>query len=186
MTHADLVQVAARWLRRSAACRVVLTEKPSGGGEIPDAIGWDAHRRSTLVEVKVSRGDFFRDRKKPSRDPRACMGRLRWYLTPRGLLQPEEIPEPWGLLEWTGARVWRRKAAVDTTRSEPALRREIGLLVAELNAYQAQGITYARMPATLGESLSEAFQRELDVREAQVLMGLRSRRTWEGDGAARL
>ena len=97
MTHAELVQVAAKWLR--ARCAVVITEMTSGAAEQPDAIGFNSYV-STLVECKTSRADFFADRKKLSR-----MGYYRYYLTAPGLLQISDIPEGWGLLEVDGRGV---------------------------------------------------------------------------------
>jgi hypothetical protein len=90
--------------------------------EIPDAIGWLRSGVSLLIECKASRGDFLSDAVKPSRrsgkagvpvspapnppkpeskPPRKTegLGAYRFYLTPSGLLRPDELPEGWGLLE---------------------------------------------------------------------------------------
>src|SRR4051794_14342069 len=98
MTHQDLIKVAQRWLTNTAHCAVVLTELSTSAGEIPDAIGWYG-RNSILVECKISRGDFFADKDKPSRRAERVLGGKRFYLTPKGLVEPEEVPEGWGLLE---------------------------------------------------------------------------------------
>jgi hypothetical protein len=101
LTHADLVERAARWLRNTKRCGVVLTEC-SNGREIADAMGWNM-RQSLLVECKTSRADFLRDRHKPTRRiPELGCGNYRYYMTPRGLLRIEELPEKWGLLEIHG------------------------------------------------------------------------------------
>lgn len=108
MTHALLVQLAARWLASTRGCSLVLTEFVCAGAvETPDAIGWRIDQGwSILVECKVSRADFRADfANKLSRSSREhSIGQERWYLTPPGLLRAEEIPEGWGLLE-TGAKV---------------------------------------------------------------------------------
>jgi hypothetical protein len=79
---------------------LVLTERNSGqGGEEPDAIGWTPCGYSYLVEVKVSRSDFLADKKKPHRkNPETGMGKRRYVLCPKDMIQPNEVPEGWGLL----------------------------------------------------------------------------------------
>ena len=112
-SHDELVARAARWLRDSRDCRIVLTEVGvcgvDTGHEIPDAIGWRSPGNSILIECKASRADFRADQQKePRRKPWRGMGRERWYLTPPGLIQPAEIPQGWGLL-WCYPRILRRK-----------------------------------------------------------------------------
>ena len=97
-THKELVARAERWLRNSKGCPVVLTELVTGAGEIPDAIGWKG-AYSTLIECKTSRSDFFNDSKKDARRLGLNMGAACYYLTPPGLVKPEEVPSYWGLLE---------------------------------------------------------------------------------------
>ena len=110
-THGDLVDLALKWLRRHQSanghgCNIAMAECKSGWtGEIPDAIGFKLehpHSTSVVVEVKVSRGDFLADRKKPHRIS-GGMGVYRYFLCPEGLIQPEELPEGWGLL-WVNSR----------------------------------------------------------------------------------
>lgn len=99
MTHTDLVKRAEKWLRGTMRCSVVLAELSSAAYETPDAIGWTSVR-SILVECKTSKSDFARGQKKHFRqNPEYGMGDFRFYMTPPGLLSPDEIPEHWGLLE---------------------------------------------------------------------------------------
>jgi hypothetical protein len=99
MTHYELVKRAERWLANTKRCYVVLTEPGTLMGEIPDAIGWTS-RCSILVECKSSRGDFLRDKHKPSRRvPALGLGQFRYYMCPPALVSPNELPEKWGLLE---------------------------------------------------------------------------------------
>ena len=109
MTHAELVVLAERWLK-NAGCGVVFAELKAcvPSGEIADAVGWkDGGATSMLIECKTSRSDFRADAKKAARKPGTpALGRWRYYLTPRGLLKPEELPPRWGLLETDGARVY--------------------------------------------------------------------------------
>jgi len=102
-THAKLTEKAASYLRRNHA--IVITEI-SGGMETPDAIGFQGGGVTTLIECKVSRGDylsglqkFFRKRQESG------MGNYRYYLTPKGMIALAELPPGWGLLELWGSRV---------------------------------------------------------------------------------
>lgn len=106
-SHADLCFFASRWLRNYARCSVVATELATMSAEIPDAIGWRSNI-SVLVECKTSRADFMQDAKKPFRiDPAKGVGNWRFYLTPKGLISVDELPDNWGLLELNMGRVRR-------------------------------------------------------------------------------
>jgi hypothetical protein len=118
LTHADLVERAAKWLRNTAGCRLVLTEfYTTSSTEIPDAIGWlgrwnwrgDKTPLSVLLECKTSRADFLRDKHKTCATRGSRMGAYRFYFAPLGILRPDEIEEPWGLLEVNGAKVMQTK-----------------------------------------------------------------------------
>ena len=140
-THAELVQRARRWLTNTVGCRLVLTEMRCFNiSEEPDAIGW-LGIQSYVVECKVSRSDFQADAKKFAARMNCRLGAHRFYLTPPGLLRPDEIPEPCGLLEVHGRRVrqivrplhWNRIAIQPPERN---LRGEIAILISA-----AQGVS---------------------------------------------
>ncbi|QYW02185.1 hypothetical protein CPT_Sonora_084 [Stenotrophomonas phage Sonora] len=111
-THRDLCDIAVRWLRRPLGehghgCTVAVSEVRSGSysGETPDAVGFrfagyseDPFEGSVVVEVKMSRADFKADASKPHRKA-GGIGNWRYYMTPTGLLRPEELPVGWGLIE---------------------------------------------------------------------------------------
>jgi len=107
-THRELCDKAVKWLKRSHSqsghgCNVAVSEVASGwNGEIPDAIGFRCSGYmdgSVVVEVKVCRSDFLSDRKKPHRQqPERGMGDWRYFLCPEGVIQPEDLPNKWGLL----------------------------------------------------------------------------------------
>lgn len=112
-THAELCAVAVKWLKRANSnnghgCHVAVSEVKSGWtGEIPDAIGFRQTGHgpsdgSVVVEVKVSRGDFLPDKKKPHRIE-GGLGNWRYFMCPEGMIQPDELPEGWGLL-WVNSR----------------------------------------------------------------------------------
>jgi hypothetical protein len=107
VTHDQLVERAARWLRRTRRCPVVATEivTTNHTGECLDAIGWH-QGYSILVECKASRSDFLADRRKTFRTmERLGMGDQRYYMTPPALVRPDELPPKWGLLEVHGRQV---------------------------------------------------------------------------------
>ena len=132
MTHAKLVLMAVRWLR-SYRCGVVLSEQACVSGEMPDAIGWKKACHSVLVESKVSRADFLADRDKPWRqNPKTGVGCERYYLAPRGVIQVEELPAGWGLLEATGREIERVKPSAKNLRSTIGFQNEMNLLLASL------------------------------------------------------
>jgi len=99
-THEQMVALAARWLRRTGH-RVVLSDvRTLATTEQPDAIGWRGNGTSSLVECKVSRADFLRDRAKWFRRRREQgMGQMRWFAAPAGMLTRDDVPTRWGVLE---------------------------------------------------------------------------------------
>lgn len=117
-THKELVERAARWLKNTKHCGVVLTEFVSFSPETPDAIGWEnSGLWSYLVECKTSVSDFYADKNKPGRTLRrlAGLGRERYYMAPKGVLTIERVKKNrpgWGLLEVCGRRVMVRLKAI--------------------------------------------------------------------------
>lgn len=106
MTHAELVQVARRWLKNYNRCPIVITEMVTRAGETPDAIGWMRSGETIVVECKASRADFLADAKKFfRREPSRGMGCFRYYMATVGLISQHEIPAGWGLLEITAKGV---------------------------------------------------------------------------------
>lgn len=138
MTHAQLVEKAVRWLRRYR-CGVVLSEQACASGEMPDAIGWKRACHSVLVECKVSRADFLADRAKPFRlKPEQGVGSERFYLFPAGLVQREELPAGWGLLECSRRGVEMVHASAKNLRSATGFRYEMNLLLASLRRVEVR------------------------------------------------
>lgn len=102
-THSEGCQIAAKYLHKKMNCGAVFIEpNPSLNTEAPDAIGFRHGGCSILMEVKVNRGDFLSDKKKPHRmEPSTGMGDYRFYVCPEGLIRPEELPPKWGLFYFT-------------------------------------------------------------------------------------
>jgi len=124
--------MAVRWLRRYR-CGVVLSEQACVSGEMPDAIGWKKACHSVLVESKVSRSDFLADRDKPfRRKPEIGVGCERYYLAPRGLIELEDLPAGWGLLEVCDREAKLVKSSARNLRSATGFQSEMNLLLASL------------------------------------------------------
>lgn len=138
MTHAKLVELAVRWLRRYR-CGVVLSEQACVSGEMPDAIGWKKACHSVLVECKISRADFLADREKPFRqNPNTGVGCERYYLAPKGLVRAEDLPTGWGLLEVCGREIEKVKSSAKNLRTEIGFRYEMNLLLASLRRVEVR------------------------------------------------
>jgi hypothetical protein len=132
VTHSQLVASAAEWLRKYR-CGIVLSEQACVSGEMPDAIGWKRACHSVVVECKISRADFVADQEKPFRQkPELGLGCERFYLTPEGLLHPEELPRGWGLLEAVKRKVHIIRRSARNLRTAVGFRNEMNLLLASL------------------------------------------------------
>lgn len=98
ITHSELIERGVKWLRNTKGYVTVVSEAACMAiFERPDAIAFAPCKHSTLLEAKASRSDFFADRKKTHRT-KYGMGNMRYYITPARMVNPEELPEGWGLL----------------------------------------------------------------------------------------
>lgn len=130
LTHQDLVRRAERWLRGTQRCGVVISERVGFNNEMPDAIGWTS-RHSILVECKTSRADFLQDQKKSfRRHPEQGMGQFRFYMVPPGLIDADEMPDRWGLLEARPKQVRVILDALSFDKTKTALKEQPLLLAA--------------------------------------------------------
>lgn len=102
--HCELCSRGKKWLKNTFGCQVAFEELETSAGEQPDAFGV-RHGLTVLIEVKVSRSDFLSDKKKPWREHGKGMGQVRYFLTPKGLLNSDELPDGWGLLEATSKQI---------------------------------------------------------------------------------
>lgn len=102
--HSEMVIIAEKWLKNTLRCGVTFREfvANTSTGEIPDVIGWVGNK-CIVVEVKTNRADFLGDKRKRHRHPQysdKVLGHWRFYVTPPGIVKPDEIPERWGLYEY--------------------------------------------------------------------------------------
>lgn len=101
--HKELCELGAKWLAsgRHHQCKAILIE-PATCDERPDVIGFRYYTPpfgSVVLEAKTSRADFLTDmKKKEHRKEGKGMGKWRYFICPKDLIKPFEIPEKWGLL----------------------------------------------------------------------------------------
>ena len=98
--HKKLVKRAVGWLKNNQRCTIVINELSSSHvTERPDAIGFKGGM-SILIECKCSRADFRRDSKKHFRQELIYgMGNTKYYMAPVRMININELPPAWGLLE---------------------------------------------------------------------------------------
>ena len=136
--HSRLCKRALAFLNNTVKCQIAVSEM-SYGREIPDAIGW-RWDDSVLIECKVSRADFLRDKKKASRkEGSKALGKYRLYLCPPGVIAPADLPPRWGLLYAEGRSIRKvvypigysmNYGSWEQFRHEADVEREMQLLVA--------------------------------------------------------
>lgn len=99
MTHSEVINIVHRFVLKRFSCGIAFKELKTISSECADVIGFGSYMHSVLVEVKVSRSDFHADKKKPFRvNPELGVGRFRFYACPEGLIQPNDLPNNWGLI----------------------------------------------------------------------------------------
>jgi hypothetical protein len=120
MTHDELVAFSIGYARKLgfplALAELVTANRT---GEIPDVLAFRGGGDSLLIECKVSRTDFLRDKYKPFRmHPEMGMGMYRMYVTAPGVLMDGELADRWLAVEVDGSEIVKLTAfgslAVDT------------------------------------------------------------------------
>lgn len=101
--HEKLCAKGVTWLKKNGFGVAALNVWAAGSRERVDCIGY-RQQCTALIEAKVSRADFFADKKKPERTS-GGVGTYRFYLIPEGLIDISEVPAGWGLLEYGGRSV---------------------------------------------------------------------------------
>lgn len=100
MTHDDIGEFIADKMRKKGYPLVWANMRSVAVGEQPDVMAFRSMYDYVILEIKVSRSDFFADKKKPWRTGDVQgLGTERVYVTPPNLLKPSEIPYGWQLWE---------------------------------------------------------------------------------------
>lgn len=191
-THAELCDVAVNWLKRpysigGIGCHIAYSEITSGFNcEVPDAIGWRSCQMNdgaVVVEVKVSRSDFLRDKNKPHRNGNTIgLGSWRFYLCPEGLIKPGDLPENFGLLYVTddggiksivGPTSTRhekeRQRLLDKMRFSSDLERERYILVKLLK----RGNKQPKQVCMTNEQQGKGVEDKIAVKQRKILAKIR-------------
>lgn len=81
---------------------------------------WPSKRYVKIAyEIKVSRSDFFREIDDPTkREPAERVSDECYFVTPAGLVQPDEVPAGWGLIELVANGLRRKKGATQRNVTE--------------------------------------------------------------------
>jgi hypothetical protein len=135
-THKELCLRGKRFLETKHRCVITGAEpKSTVVSEVPDAIGWKWDGECYLIEAKVTRSDFLSDKKKPHRAE--GMADYRYYLTPKDLVKPEEVPIGWGLLyiEGRSIKVVKRPGKNLTRNAENEISLLVSMMRKELGHY---------------------------------------------------
>ena len=139
ITHKELVSRAFNYLKLTLTCNVCFKERVASTSEIPDAIGYH-NNQSTLIECKASRADFLSDKKKMFRErPYLGMGHNRYIMAPVGMIQPDELPEGWGLIDVYGKESGHRTAIAEIESkdfNDRNLQAELSYLVSAIRRIQ--------------------------------------------------
>lgn len=140
MTHAELVQRAAKWLK-GQRYRVVFTEMTTPARETPDAIGFNSGGVSCLIECKTSLADFKREKHKHFRRwSEMGIGCKRYYFCEKDLISADNLFEGWGLLyfEKSKDRIKKVVESKNFQKMSEGLRSERKFLVSILRRIDIQ------------------------------------------------
>lgn len=151
MTDAEKTEEILRALKERASDLICATE-PQLGAKLRRIDFWTLHPQegkghcATSYEIKVSRSDFKRDSAMKQREARLYSDQF-YYVTPVGLVAPEEVPDWAGLQEWNGERFKFVVHAPKLSKSAPSwdfvtslirsseeIRRDTSIEMKQLNA----------------------------------------------------
>ncbi len=124
MSDADKTQEILDALTARASSLICATE-PQLGAKLRRIDFWTLHPQegkghcATSYEIKVSRQDFKRDSAMKQREARLYSDQF-YYVTPKDLVKPDEIPDWAGLQEWDGKRFTFKVHAPKLSKSAPS------------------------------------------------------------------
>lgn len=123
-SNPDAVSILTALRERGASDHIQVEEFAFTGGNRRIDF-WDMHvhpskgHEATSYEIKISRADFKRDNAIKQREARLWSDRF-YYVCPKGMMKPDEIPEWAGLMEWDGARLSIRLPAPKRDKDAPS------------------------------------------------------------------
>lgn len=146
-SHDELTKIAEKWLL--SRCGFAFRELTTFAQETPDAIGFRMDG-TILIECKTSRADFHADKKKSFRvNPWQGVGLFRFFLCPKDIIKPGDLPEKWGLLYVNEKGKVRKKigpkgniwsANMEWMFTDRNTQNEMNLMYSALRRLQLQGV----------------------------------------------
>lgn len=102
-SHQELCELTAKWVVRNMNMKQAYIEhKTMSSREIVDVLGFRSDGQNVLsvnYEIKVTRSDFLSDKNKPHRNgEKLGIGAYRFYVCPRDVIKPSDLPKGWGLI----------------------------------------------------------------------------------------
>ena len=149
ITHKQLVRRIATWYKNRHQSCIVLAEFVTAAQEIPDVLVFQSGAHTVLLECKTSRSDFLSDKDKFFRRQEDYgMGEYRYYVAPHGMIQPEELPEGWGLYE-VDERFVREK--VKAEYKDANKKKECMMLMSALRRLEISTCVFVRQDTEIEE-----------------------------------
>ncbi len=124
MSDADTTQAILDALIARSDGLIWATE-PQLGAKLRRIDFWTLHPHegkghiATSYEIKVSRSDWKRDSAMKQREARLYSDQF-FYVAPKGLIVPDEVPDWAGLQEWDGGRIRTKVHAPKLSKSVPS------------------------------------------------------------------
>jgi hypothetical protein len=174
--HERLTDAALVWAQARSTLRGTRHATELGMGQYaPDLIvlgafsgsyalaryGLDDYRTLAWVfESKATRADFFRHFKPgaPDQSRMVPLGDFHWVVTPKGLVERAEVPDPWGLLERRGPGLRQVKAPTRTPRTEEQVNELAAAILWTRETFHRQGDRQRRALASVRQELREALE----------------------------
>lgn len=106
MTHSELCELTAkRFVQKNT---IAFWEVTTSLMEKPDVLVLNSSGVTEIFEIKISHSDFLADAKKEARK-NPMFGDRRSYVCEWGLIQPEEVPNGWGLYWYKNGKFYQKK-----------------------------------------------------------------------------
>lgn len=153
--------------------------------QVPRGTGWSKNRLLDVVvmslwpsrgldltgiEIKVTRGDFRREINDPAKaDEIGKFCDLFFIAAPKGLLEPEELPATWGLLEIDEKhRVRARSPATRNTERQEPTRGFVAALLRRASEAEAARMKTWASPEQLEARVAELLERAVKSKVADL------------------
>lgn len=142
---------------------------------------WAARNYAIIgFEFKVSRSDWLSELRQPAKAEESAAFCDRWYVVaPKSVIQVEEAPEGWGVIELRGTRLFTIRQAKNRD-SVPIDRAFMARCIDKLSraARAKSGDELQKLRTELYEEISESFKKSQDRKEERASEELKQLREW--------